>query len=154
MDGFYKNILHHKVFAFYEREEFAPAKKLVIKMSEAVGFGSGGVSVLRILKSVCFKFTACSYSRKLLMEFSDIVALGAVFLRTVHEIRQIVGANVYCSGETWVNQNHTHKSFWKMSGGSGSLQVPVSKGGGVIMYHAGSTDRGFVLEILIFPSKS
>lgn len=72
------------------------------------------------------------------MEFSDIVALRAMFLRTVHKIRQIVDANVYCSGETWVNQNHTHKSCWKRSDESGSLQVPVSKGGRVIMYHAGS----------------
>jgi hypothetical protein len=43
------------------------------------------------------------------MEFSDIVALRAVFLGTLHKIKQIVDANVYCIVETWVNQNHTHK---------------------------------------------
>jgi hypothetical protein len=41
-----------------------------------------------------------------------------------------------------------------MSDESGNLEVPVSKGGRVIMYHAGSADRGFVSEMLIFPSKS
>lgn len=94
MDDFYKDILLRKVFCFCEREEFPPAEKLVIKMSEAVGFESVGMSVLRILKSVCFKFTAYSYSRKLLMEFSDIVALRALLLRTVHEIRQMYAVQV------------------------------------------------------------
>lgn len=154
MDDFYKNILLRKVFGFCEKEEFPPAEKLVIKMSEAVGFESVGMSVLRILKSVCFKFTAYSYSRKLLMEFSDIVPPRPLLLRTVREIRQIVGANVCCSGEMWMNQDHTHKSCWKMSNESGCLQVPVSKSGKVIMYYAGSADRGFVPEMLIFSSKS
>jgi hypothetical protein len=46
MDEFYKNILHCKVFAFCKREDFPPAKKLVIEISEAAGFENDGVSVL------------------------------------------------------------------------------------------------------------
>lgn len=35
-----KNIMQHKFLAFYKREEFPSAKKMIFKMNEAIGFKS------------------------------------------------------------------------------------------------------------------
>jgi hypothetical protein len=47
--------------------------------------------MLRILKSVGFKYAICKEGRKLIRERSDIADGRAMLLRTMHEIRQVGG---------------------------------------------------------------
>jgi hypothetical protein len=62
-------------------------------MNKAIGFEGDEASVLRILKSLAFKYARCSDGRKVLVEHSDVVVVRLVFLRTMHEIRQVVVVN-------------------------------------------------------------
>jgi hypothetical protein len=101
-----------------------------------------------------FKYARCNDGRKLLMERSDISTVRAMFLRTMHEIRQVGVANEYYLDEMWVNKNHICKSCWKRSDGSGGLRVPRGKGGRFMICHDGSGNRSFVpYSKSIFPSK-
>lgn len=57
------------------------------------------------------------------MEFSDVAAVGAVY-----EIRQARVADMLYLDKMWVNQFHTHRSYWKVNNMSGGPQIPTGKG--------------------------
>lgn len=87
-DEFDLCVLRRKVLEFYDRGEFPTAKKLVCEMKESIGFIGSETSMLRILRSLGFKYRKCNDGRKFLMERSDIAAARIVFLRKMHEIRE------------------------------------------------------------------
>lgn len=155
LDEFDLCVLRRKVLEFYDRGEFPTAKKLVCEMKESIGFIGSETSMLRILRSLGFKYRKCNDGRKFLMERSDIAAARIVFLRKMHEIRESGNIRIFYTDETWLNQNHTRKQCWQNSDGSGGLKVPTGKGGRIIICHAGSAETGFIPQSkLVFRSKT
>jgi hypothetical protein len=103
--------------------------------------------MLRILKKMDLGHKRWNDGRKFLRVQSDTVVLMAVFLHKMQKSRQNGRACIYYLDDTWVNQNHTRETCWKMSDGSVGLRVPVC--------HAGSAATRFSPERkLIFRSKS
>ena len=58
------------------------------------------MSMLRVLKSIGFKFAKCKDGRRFLLERGDILAARLTFLRTMREIRKNASTNIYYLGET------------------------------------------------------
>jgi hypothetical protein len=56
LDDSDRSVSQTYIFAFYEREESPCAKKLVVEMNEAVGFGASVGSMLRISKCMGFQY--------------------------------------------------------------------------------------------------
>ena len=67
LDDFAKDVLRRTVLDMYIAGEFPTAHKVTNKMKEAVGFRGSSRSMLRILKSIGFKYAKCNDGRKFLM---------------------------------------------------------------------------------------
>lgn len=90
------------------------------------------------------------------MERNDIVACRVKFLRKMYELRQNNDTRpVVYLDKTWVNQNHTQGYIWQNPENTEGLRVPIGKGAGLIVCHAGSPSFGFVKNSkLVFRCKS
>ncbi len=151
LDEFDRSLLRRKVLEFYNKGQFPTAKKLVQEMKQAMGFAGSQSSMLRILKSLGFKYRKSNDGRKFLMERNDIAAARTVFLRTMHDLgNSTEDRTVYYLDETWLNQNHTNAYCWQNADSSGGFRVPTGKGERLIICHAGSAKTGFVPLAPIF----
>ena len=74
------------------------------------------------------------------MERPDVVALRIQFLRNIKKLRD-AGYTIVYTDETYVHSSHSVAKAWQPEGTG--LNVPFSKGGRMIVVHAGS-DKGFV----------
>jgi hypothetical protein len=62
MDEFNRSVSCGKVFDSHEKGEIPSAKKLAIKMNEAVGLEDNERMILWVVKSLCFKYVRCNGS--------------------------------------------------------------------------------------------
>ncbi|XP_039282804.1 uncharacterized protein LOC111061493 isoform X6 [Nilaparvata lugens] len=143
LNDFEKQVVRDTVFQYYDIGEFPTANKLRIDLEQKIGYSGSEDSVLRLLKSLGFKFRKFNDGRKYLMEHQDIAASRATFLRKMHSIRNESRPIVYLD-ETWVSQNHTDQYIWQNSNNSGGLKVPTGKEERLIIAHAGSATTGFI----------
>lgn len=156
IDDFDGDIVRRTVHELYDKGQFPTSLKVLHSYQEKTDFRGSRTSMWRILKSLKFKYKKCNNGRRFLIERNDIVAMRVRFLRQIVNLRQNNDNRpVIYLDETWVNQNHTRNFTWQNSENSEELKVPTSKGGRIIICHAGSSSFGFVKDCkLVFHCKS
>jgi hypothetical protein len=80
------------------------------------------------------------------MKGSNTPAAAATFIQAMHKITHVGVASMYCLDAMQVGQSH---ACWKVSECSGGLEVPVIKGGRLIICQAGSAN----MEVLFHKVK-
>lgn len=144
MDDFNKEVVRKAVLVYYQRGEFPTLRKIKADLMEKINYSGSLVSVLRLLKSLGFRYRKCNDGRKFLMERQDIAASRAIFLRKMHDERLHGTRPIVYLDETWVCQNHTKQYIWQDSKNNGGLKVPTGRGTRLIISHAGSASTGFI----------
>lgn len=149
LDAFQTDAIRRHIYSYILRKDYVTLKKLHVSLQNANLFGGCKSSLAILLKRLNFRYKKFG-NRKCLMERGDIVAWRCRFLR---EIKQENFDDIIWLDETWINTGHSKKQGWTDDTVQGTMQVPIGKGGRVIILHAGSS-TGFVPNcLLMFTSK-
>lgn len=149
VDTFQKDAIRRHIYSYIMRKEYVTLKKLMISLKEANLFKGSKSSLANLLKRLNFRYKKLG-NRKCLMERGDIVAWRCRFLR---EIKKENFDEIVWLDETWVNTGHCLKRGWTDDSVLGTMNIPIGKGGRLILLHAGNS-HGFVDNcMLLFASK-
>lgn len=149
VDAFQKEAIRQHIYDYYKRKDYPTLDKLFASLEKAELFKGSKSSLRNVIKKIGFRYKKLG-SRKVYLERPDIVALRCEFLR---KIKNENFDKIIWLDETWVNSNHSMSSGWTDDSATGTMPVPLGKGGRLILLHAGSS-AGFVNNCkLLFSSK-
>ncbi|CAG9090741.1 unnamed protein product [Plutella xylostella] len=152
IDSFDADAIRNHIYGYYSRKEYPTVSKLLVSLKEAGLFTGSATSLVTVMKQIGFEYKK-SDQRKIIMERYDLVKLRVSFLRKMNKITD--WDNVVFIDETWLNSNHTVPQSWTDDTKASCSNVPMGKGGRLIICHAGSAGGGFVDNALLaFESKS
>ena len=87
-----------------------------------------------------FQYKRCKIDQKILSERPDVVAHRIWFLRHIKKLRD-AGYTIVYTDETYIPSSNSVTKAWQSE--STGLKQPLSKGGRIIVVHAG-TSKGFI----------
>lgn len=152
IDTFDADAIRNHIYGYYSRKKYPTVSTLLISLQEAGLFTGSSASLITVMKQIGFKYKK-SDTRKIIMERYDLVLQRVSFLRKMNKVTD--WDNVIFIDETWLNSNHTVPQSWTDDTKASCSNVPMGKGGRLIICHAGSAGGGFVNNALLaFESKS
>lgn len=145
LDDFKKDVVRRTVHEFYDRGEYPTGHRILTEVKKKIVWEGTVWSMRTLLKNLKFSFKKCNDGQKFLMEKNDIVARRCTFLRKICTLREEEDTRpIIYLDDIWINQNYSRTRISKNEERTDALKVPMDKGGGLIICHAGSAKHGFV----------
>lgn len=147
LDDFDTSALRRIVHNFYLTEKCLPSvRNVLIKAKRDLNFSGSRTSLWNILRSIGFRWRNTKNQRKVLVEQHHIQHWRFKYLQEIAKYR-LEGRPIVYTDETYIHSTHTVKKGWESDGKSANPRLPLSKGGRVIIVHAGG-EMGFIANCL------
>ena len=153
-DSFQKDVIKRALYGFYERNETVTSKRLKILLEKKHDIVISKSTLVKMIKSLGFKYKKRSGNREVICERSDLVRARANYLHSIKAFRED-GYTIVYTDETWVNACHTAPLQWNPPDPKNARNIPTGRGRRLIVLHAGCAEKGFLDGCdLVFEAKS